>query len=739
MNNSLSSFGQWQLIRQLGIGGFGNVHHWKNIETGEEIATKSLKENHNLSKDEIAKLQQRWRQESEWMNQLQTPYIVRGLNEKIDKPFMEYLTQQHAWLPLQPIVMEYCNGGDLRAQLLLVENTNGLIEYEVREVLLTLRHAIEFLHTECRIEHRDLKPDNIVIHQIGSRRLYKLTDFGFARSISENTMLKSIVGTRNYVAPEVLDTAEYKNTVDYWSMGVIAFELICGNLPFIPHQQLYSIVTNIRKKKESCIAITEDFNENKFEFNEHIPFENRMSTVFLKSIEKWLTIALDQNYSTRGKRLSPLTQQRELKFYSELDTILSQKVLTIFYLPTLTFYSYIVTPEMSLRDFSDMIKRDIDIKNFFCIFPTGHPRPELSHTYKPIDFFVEEWQDTRDTNNPPVMLYIANIDTEYAIPAPHIPSYIKKYFNAKAELPESLVKIIEQSTHFLLSNEQLHLEAFVSGLKEQALTAEHDIFQYNTDIKGNKLEHYFHTLTEMHGRVEQFAIGIEAAKETCNMQGERCEKFFNDWCLKASKFKTHMDELEALKTKVNRYYKSGLRRAKEMAVNQIFDELKNKDVYKLKELRRHLGNASKERLEVCKTAVYYCLSQREKTIMNEHLKFAYSTINSVQKEFILLQSIVDNSFNRLIQMRNTLSENTLEFHKTIIHLYMNGNRHNAYLSQDGDAPTFVNGNAGLASSINELFQYPVQSLIDEATERMMQMDIDDDASNNNDLPATITD
>lgn len=346
----------------------------------------------------------------------------------------------------------------------------------------------------------------------------QLTDFGFARNISENTMLKSIVGTRNYVAPEVLDTAEYKNTVDYWSMGVIAFELICGNLPFIPHQQLFDIVSNIRKKNEKCIAITEDFYENKYKFNENIPFETRMSSIFLKSIQKWLTTALDQNYNTRGTRLSPLTMQRVLTFYSELDLILSEKVLKVFYLPTLTFYSYIITPQMTLRDFRDIIKRDIGIENFFCVFPTGHPRSELSHAYKPIDFFVEEWQDTRDANNPPVMLYIAGMESEYSIPTPHIPSYIKKYFNAKFELPDSVLKIIEQSTHFLLNNEQLHLEAFVYGLKEQALTIEHQIFQYNTDMKGNKLEHYFHALTEMHGRVEQFFIGIKAAKETCALQ-----------------------------------------------------------------------------------------------------------------------------------------------------------------------------------------------------------------------------
>ncbi|XP_011192234.1 inhibitor of nuclear factor kappa-B kinase subunit beta [Zeugodacus cucurbitae] len=738
MNNySLGSFGKWQHKRQLGVGGFGNVDHWRNVETGQEIATKSLKENHNLSGDEIAKLKQRWRQESEWMNQLQTPYIVQGLNEKIDRPFLEYLIQKHAWLSLQPIVMEYCNEGDLRSQLLLAENTNGLIEYEVREILLALRHAIEFLHTQCRIEHRDLKPDNIVIHRTGGRRLYKLTDFGFARSTSENTMLKSIVGTRNYVAPEVLDTAEYKNTVDYWSMGIIAFELICGNLPFIPHQQLYNIIINIRKKNEKCIAITEDFNENKFEFCENIPFENRMSSVFLKYIQEWLTTALDKNYSTRGTRISPVTKERVVTFYTELDSILSQKVLKVFYLPTLTFYSYVVTPEMTLRDFRDVIKRDIGTDQFFCIFPTGHPRNQLSPTYKAIDFFVEDWQDTGDDNNPPAMLYIAQLESEYSVPTPHIPAYLKKYMNSKSELPDSLLKIIEQSTHYLLHNEQLHLEAFVCGLKEQALTAEHELFQYNTDA--NKLEHYFHALTEMHGRVEQFGMGIEAARQTCTVQGKRRDIFFNEWFAKANKFKAVMVELEGLKVKVSKYYRSELRRAKEMAVNKIFDELKQKDVYKLLEFRRHLDTVSNERLEVCRTAVYNCLGQREKVFLNEHLKYAYSTINSMQIEFKKLQSIVDNNLNQLHQMQNAVSQSTIEFHKALIEIYVNGNGHSTYLSQDGDSSIIVNGTSDLASSINELFQYPVQSLIDEATERMLQMDIDDDINKHNDLPATIAD
>ncbi|XP_054726026.1 inhibitor of nuclear factor kappa-B kinase subunit beta [Anastrepha obliqua] len=746
MNNSLGYFGPWQLKRQLGVGGFGEVHLWQNVKTGQEIATKSLKENPNLSKDEVAKLHQRWEQECQWMMQCDTPYIVRGLNDRVDQEFIAYLTERHPWRPLQPVVMEYCNGGDLRTQLQLVHNVNGLVEFEVREVLHALRHAIEYLHTKCHIEHRDLKPDNVVIHQEAGRRIYKLTDFGFARTITENTMLKSIVGTRNYVAPEVLDTAEYKNTVDYWSLGIIAYELICGNLPFIPHQTLYDIVTSIRKKPAKCIAITENFSGEKgakYEFHERISVENHMSPVFLNKIENWLTTALDENYHTRGTRLAPSSKERTLTFYTELDAILAQKVLTVFFLPTLKFYSWEITADMTLLDFKKLVQSDTGVADIYCIFPTGHPRPVLSQTYRPIDFFVEEWQHNRNGNNPPVMLYIAGMKCEYNAAPPEIPTHFKKYLHSKEEIPNWLLSSIEQSTHFLLSNEQFQLEAFVGGLKEYALTMEHEIFQYDTDQNGNKLQQYFNELIEMHGRVEQFGMNIEAAKQACAAQIENCDGFFGEWCARALKFKEDFATLEGLKNKVNRYYKSGLRRAKEMAINPFFDQLKNKDAYKLLEFRRHLENVQKvrlngkERLELCRTAVYDCLGQREKIIMNEHLKYAYSAITSVQLEFGMLKRIVHHSLEELVEMRNALAQNTINFHTKILDIYKSGKVQRTTLAQDGSSPVIVNGNSEMANSINEIFQYPLTSLIEEVTGRIIQMDIDEDMNRNSDLPATI--
>ncbi|XP_067614028.1 inhibitor of nuclear factor kappa-B kinase subunit beta [Eurosta solidaginis] len=742
MKSVVGSFGPWQQKRQLGLGGFGEVYLWQNIATGQQIATKSLKENPNLSKDEIDKLRQRWEQESKWMVQLQTPYIVRGLNDQIDQHFIAYLIEQHAWRPLQPIVMEYCNSGDLRAQLQLVHNINGLVEYEVREVLHALRHAIEFLHTKCRIEHRDLKPDNVVIHHADGRRFYKLTDFGFARSITENTMLKSIVGTRNYVAPEVLDTAEYKNTVDYWSTGIIAYELICGNLPFIPQHQLFDIVTNIRRKPQECIAITEEYPEKKFIFQTHIPVENRMSKVFLNSIEKWLTIALDQNYHTRGTRpSSQKSNERILTFYTEIDAILKQKILSVFCLSTLTLYTWQISTEMMLLEFRELVRRDTGIQDVFCIFPSGHPRPMLSATYKPIDFYVEEWAHNRDGNSPPVMLYITGSSDEYIEPQPQIPPCIKKCLSTKTELPTWVLEALEQSTHYLLSNEQFYIQAFIKGLKEYALTMEHDILQYDIANNDNMLQQYFDALTDMNGRIDQFCMNIDAAKQACE---SRCgiKECFDDWQRKSEKLNNYFLTIQSLKTKVNRYYKSGLRRAKEMALNPILDELSKKDVYKLIEFRRHLENVQKkgkisyeQRLETCRTAVYECLEQRRKLMSSEHLKYAYSTITSVQKEFQIVKGIVYKSIQQLIELRGTLAQSTIDLHKQICDIYNGTKTQRNNLLQDGASSMLANGHDN--NSIHELFQYPMDPLIEEVHNLMTKMDIDEDMWKNDDLPTTI--
>lgn len=213
-----------------------------------------------------------------YMNDCATDYIVKGYAQLSPPEFLAKLNQTCP-KELPVLAMEFCSGGDLRAQLQAMENRNGLKEIEVRNILFCLRNAVHYLHSQD-ITHRDIKPENIVIQNVGGRKIYKLTDMGYAKNIDANTIQASLVGTRDYFAPEIITELNYKNTVDYWSVGVIAFEIICGVRSFIPHQQLHTCIIQIGKKSSKHIAITEAPEGCSYKFHEHLFKENRCSQVF---------------------------------------------------------------------------------------------------------------------------------------------------------------------------------------------------------------------------------------------------------------------------------------------------------------------------------------------------------------------------------------------------------------------------------------------------------------------------
>lgn len=212
------------------------------------------------------------------MNKCSTDYIVKGYPELSPPEFLARLNQTCP-KELPVLAMEYCPEGDLRAQLQAVENRNGLKECDVQNILFCLRNAVQYLHSQD-ITHRDIKPENIVIKNISGHKIYKLTDMGYAKNIDSNTIAASLVGTRDYFAPEIITELTYKNTVDYWSVGVIAFEIICGIRPFIPHQQLHTCIIQIGRKSNKHIAITEVPEGGDYRFHENLFSENRCSKVF---------------------------------------------------------------------------------------------------------------------------------------------------------------------------------------------------------------------------------------------------------------------------------------------------------------------------------------------------------------------------------------------------------------------------------------------------------------------------
>ncbi|ORX61509.1 kinase-like protein [Hesseltinella vesiculosa] len=123
------------------------------------------------------------------------------------------------------MVLDLMLGGDLRFHLdRLGVMPESYVQFYAAQVALSLR----YLHSR-HIVHRDLKPDNILLNQEGHAHL---TDFNIAVQFSDTKPLTSVAGSMAYMAPEVLAKRGYFATVDWWSLGVVCFELMTGKRPF---------------------------------------------------------------------------------------------------------------------------------------------------------------------------------------------------------------------------------------------------------------------------------------------------------------------------------------------------------------------------------------------------------------------------------------------------------------------------------------------------------------------------
>ena len=125
------------------------------------------------------------------------------------------------------IVMEMMSGGEL-FDYVVAKGT--LSEEEASVIIRKICSATAHMHA-CNIIHRDLKPENLLLTQPGKNAEIKLIDFGLAKVMQEDTA-RSFLGTKGYLAPEMLQRSNYDKSVDMWSLGVIAFVLLCGCLPF---------------------------------------------------------------------------------------------------------------------------------------------------------------------------------------------------------------------------------------------------------------------------------------------------------------------------------------------------------------------------------------------------------------------------------------------------------------------------------------------------------------------------
>lgn len=197
------------LLRVIGKGAFGKVHLVQHKGTLLEYALKCI------HKDKCVELRAANNMISE-----------RRLLERINYPLivnLRYAFQDDDHLFM---VLDLMLGGDLRFQL---ERNGPLSELQVRFYVAEIALSLAYLHRR-RIAHRDLKPDNILLDEDGHAHL---SDFNIATQFNDKRPLRwSKAGSLAYMAPETLDKRGYSTSVDWWSLGVMAYELVFGKRPF---------------------------------------------------------------------------------------------------------------------------------------------------------------------------------------------------------------------------------------------------------------------------------------------------------------------------------------------------------------------------------------------------------------------------------------------------------------------------------------------------------------------------
>ncbi|KAI3882131.1 hypothetical protein MKW92_022012 [Papaver armeniacum] len=126
------------------------------------------------------------------------------------------------------IVMELCKGGELLDRIL--SRGGKYSEEDAKAVMVQILNVVAFCHLQG-VVHRDLKPENFLFSTKDDTSPLKAIDFGLSDYVKPDVRLNDIVGSAYYVAPEVLHRS-YNTEADMWSIGVIAYILLCGSRPF---------------------------------------------------------------------------------------------------------------------------------------------------------------------------------------------------------------------------------------------------------------------------------------------------------------------------------------------------------------------------------------------------------------------------------------------------------------------------------------------------------------------------
>ena len=203
---------RYEVQQKIGVGGMADVYRGKDTLLGRPVAIKILHQNFGSDQDFVA----RFKREAQAAGKLNHPNVVSMYDVGFDQGF-------------HYIIMEYVSGCTLKEYI--QHHGDQVTVQEAVKITVAIAEGLEHAHM-MGIVHCDVKPHNILITDSGR---VKVTDFGISRAINSATTMmytNSVMGSAHYISPEQASGKSINVSTDIYSLGVVLYELLTGEVPF---------------------------------------------------------------------------------------------------------------------------------------------------------------------------------------------------------------------------------------------------------------------------------------------------------------------------------------------------------------------------------------------------------------------------------------------------------------------------------------------------------------------------
>ena len=293
----------FKILKVIGRGSFGKVCLVEYLPTNEIFAMKSLKKDILIEEEQI-----------------ESTLLEKEILQNIDHQFLCKLIFYFQTEDRIFFVMPFLSGGELFQHL---KKFKRFSEEMVRFYGAQIAIALQYLHDK-KIIYRDLKPENILLDEKG---YLCLVDFGMAKKLEYNKKALSFCGTPEYLAPEIIKGEGYDENIDWWSLGIILYEMICGVPPFYDDNlnKIYYLIQNTEVSFPHNIYLSDDvkdiiFNLLKKDVKERLGYSSGIVEIKNHSFFKGINFQDIENKKIEAPFIPKIDNSTDVQNFDEIFT-----------------------------------------------------------------------------------------------------------------------------------------------------------------------------------------------------------------------------------------------------------------------------------------------------------------------------------------------------------------------------------------------------------------------------------